>query len=75
MLYPMSSEPSREQQHRLQPPSQWDKISREEWWQIAGDRKMMATLVRERYGMSEVDAEKQVDAYFSGDSAKAGEEV
>jgi len=44
---------------------QWGKLTDDDWDQIAGNRDKLVGKLQEQYGWAKVDAEKQVDEYFS----------
>lgn len=43
---------------------QWGKLTDDQLDQIEGDRKKLAGLIRESYGISKEEAEKQLDRFF-----------
>jgi len=45
--------------------TQWGKLTDSDWEQIAGQKDKLVGKLQERYGWSRVEAEREVDDYFS----------
>jgi len=41
----------------------WDKLTQDELKGIAGDRNRLVSKIREKYGLSAQDAEREVEAF------------
>lgn len=43
---------------------QWGKLTDDDWEEVAGQRDKLVGRIQEHYGLSQEEAEHEIDAYF-----------